>query len=151
LRGTGEWGRRKWGLEELFYRYGVDVYICGHEHNSERHFDIAPGGRAGGRTREMEATTYIVTGAGGDREGNTPFESEQPERVASRAEIWGYSILEVHNATHLYYEQRACDLEPKEGGRERDEVVDQVWLVQHRHGSFECRPQEEGEEEVAVA
>jgi len=106
----------------------------------------------------MEATTYIVTGAGGNREGNTPFESEQPERVASRAEIWGYSILEVHNSTHLYYEQRACDLDPpegKEGGRERDEVVDKVWLVQHRHGSFECRPEEGGEgggeEGVAVA
>ena len=151
LRGTvegraGRSRRRKWGLEELFYRYGVDVYICGHKHNSERHFDIAPGGRTGGRTREMKATTYIVTGAGGNREGNTPFESEQPRRVASRAESWGYSILEVYNATHLYYEQRGCDVEPKDGGRERDALVDGAWLVQHRHGSFESRAEEEGQE-----
>lgn len=125
-------------MEELFYTYGVDLYFCGHEHNSERLFDVVKG-ETGRRTRDMQGTTYIVTGAGGNREGVTPFLSQAPARVASRAEVWGYSILEVHNATHVYYEQRACDRgEGREGeGRVRDEVVDSVWLVQHAHGPFE--------------
>ncbi|TFJ85222.1 hypothetical protein NSK_003645 [Nannochloropsis salina CCMP1776] len=136
LRGKGR--KRKWGLEELFYTYGVDVYFCGHEHNSERLFDVVKG-ETGRRTSDMQGTTYIVTGAGGNREGVTPFLSQAPARVASRAEVWGYSILEVHNATHVYYEQRACDRgEGRDGkGRARDEVVDSVWLVQHAHGPFE--------------
>ncbi len=97
----------------------------------------------------MPSTTYIVTGAGGNREDNTPFESEQPPRVASRAEIWGYSVLEIHNATHLYYEQRACD--HHEGEHDRDDLVDSVWLVQTQHGSFEARAMADEEAVAALA
>ena len=142
-------GKRQFGLEKMFHRYGVDVYLCGHEHNSERHFDIAPGGKTTRSTVNMPSTTYIVTGAGGNREDNTPFESEQPPRVASRAEIWGYSVLEIHNATHLYYEQRACD--HHEGEHDRDDLVDSVWLVQTQHGSFEARAMADEEAVAALA
>ena len=33
-------GTYMYGLEEVFYKYGVDFYICGHEHNYERMYDI---------------------------------------------------------------------------------------------------------------
>lgn len=59
---------KRFGLEALFHRYGVDLYICGHEHNSERHFDVAFG-ESTQATVDPPATTYIVTGAGGNREG----------------------------------------------------------------------------------
>ncbi|EWM25745.1 isoform a [Nannochloropsis gaditana] len=124
LRGKGR--KRKWGLEELFYTYGVDLYFCGHEHNSERLFDVVKG-ETGRRTRDMQGTTYIVTGAGGNREGVTPFLSQAPARVASRAEVWGYSILEVHNATHVYYEQRACDRGEGREGEGRRSGRREVW------------------------
>jgi hypothetical protein len=29
----------KHGLETLFHQYGVDFYMCGHEHDYERMFD----------------------------------------------------------------------------------------------------------------
>ena len=29
-------GGRRFGLEQLMARFGVDVYLCGHEHNYER-------------------------------------------------------------------------------------------------------------------
>jgi hypothetical protein len=67
----------------------------------------------------------------------TPFTTDAPPRVAARSLEWGYSVLEVHNATHLYYEQRACD---RHGGHhDRDDVIDSVWLVQRQHGSFAGR------------
>lgn len=59
-------------------RYGVDLYLCGHEHNYERMYDIAPdfnilspwtSGKTTQSTVDMPATTYIVTGAaGGERQ-----------------------------------------------------------------------------------
>lgn len=124
---------KRFGLEELFHRFGVDVYLCGHQHNSERHYDVAFGASTQS-TVDPPATTYIVTGAGGNREGITPFTTDAPPRVASRALEWGYSVLEIHNATHLYYEQRGCD--GHVGHHDRDAVIDSVWLVQRQHGSF---------------
>lgn len=131
---SGEGGlEMRFGLEELFHKHGVDLYLCGHEHNSERHYDVAFGASTRA-TVDPPATTYIVTGAGGNREDITPFTSRAPPRVAARALEWGYSVLEVHNATHLYFEQRGCD--SHQGHHDRDEVIDSVWLVQREHGSF---------------
>lgn len=31
---------RKYGLEKIFHKYGVDLYLAGHEHNYERMFDV---------------------------------------------------------------------------------------------------------------
>ena len=76
--------------------------------------------------------------------GITPFTTDAPPRVAARALEWGYSVLEVHNATHLYFEQRGCDRHG--GNHDRDEVIDSVWLVQRRHGSFARVPVGTGDE-----
>ncbi len=54
--------------------------------------------------------------------------------MAARALEWGYSVLEIHNATHLYFEQRGCDRH--NGHHDRDEVIDSTWIVQRQHGSF---------------
>jgi acid phosphatase type 7 len=81
----------------------VDLYLCGHQHNYERMFDIAPGGKTTRSTTNPPATTYIVTGAGGNRENCTVFKGDPDPRVAFRAPEWGYSILELHNNTHLYW------------------------------------------------
>ena len=92
---------RRFGLEKLFYEHGVDLYLCGHQHNSERcvvdgvggcwraslstasrdqslayhhksptrrHYDVAFG-ESTQTTVDPPATTFIVTGAGGNREG----------------------------------------------------------------------------------
>lgn len=46
-------------------------------------------------------TTYILNGAGGNREGNTHFPASRPEWSASAISEWGYGVLELHNATTL--------------------------------------------------
>lgn len=126
----------KFGLEKVFFEAGVDLYLCGHQHNSERHFDVAFGATTRS-TEDPPATTYIVTGAGGNREDITPFTTDIPSRVAARSMEWGYSVLEVHNATHVYFEQRGCDRHG--GNHDRDEVVDATWIVQRTHKGFANR------------
>lgn len=52
---------KHFGLEKLFYAHGVDIYLCGHQHNAERHYDVAFG-ETTGATIDPPSTTYIVTG-----------------------------------------------------------------------------------------
>ena len=47
-------------------------------------------------------TVYVVTKVGGNREDITPFRHRRP---AARVK-GGYSVLEVQNPTHVYFEQR---------------------------------------------
>ena len=135
-------GSHRYGLESLFYKYGVDLYLNGHEHNYERMFDVAPhetydwtAGVTTGSTFNPPATTYIVTGDAGNNENHEPFTLEQPARSAYRTDAYGYSRMTVYNATHLFWEQVQCDLseEPVLLGV----VVDSTWIVQEYHGSFE--------------
>ena len=44
-------------------RYGVDLYLCAHQHNYERTFDVV-NGTTERRTVNMRATTHILSGAG---------------------------------------------------------------------------------------
>ena len=44
-------------------RYGVDLYLCAHQHNYERTFDV-DNGTTERRTVNMRATTHILSGAG---------------------------------------------------------------------------------------
>ena len=78
----GEGIRDGTGLERLFYENGVDLFLSGHVHNYERHFDIAPSpepqhewtdGVTTRRTIDPPATTYIVTGAAGNVERHAPL------------------------------------------------------------------------------
>ena len=135
-------GSFKYGLESLFYKYGVDLFLNGHEHNYERMYDVAPNETfdwtAGVTTKSTfnpPATTYIVTGDAGSNENHEPFTLEQPARSAYRTDAYGYSRMTVHNASHLFWEQVQCDLsqEPALEGV----VVDSTWIVQEHHGSFE--------------
>ena len=57
----------KSSLEEVFHSYGVDLYLCGHEHNYERmhaiYKEVMDSSAGGANPR---ATTYIVTGDAGN-------------------------------------------------------------------------------------
>jgi hypothetical protein len=59
----------KWGLESLFHKYGVDFFMCGHEHDYERMYDVAPSansaepwlsGKTTQTTTDMPATTCAL-------------------------------------------------------------------------------------------
>ncbi|MEH1923081.1 metallophosphoesterase family protein [Nostoc sp.] len=65
----------------LFQKYGVQLYINGHEHNYER-------------TRAINGTTYLVCGAGA---GNRPV---------GRSEWTGYSTSDLSFASYEVYKDR---------------------------------------------
>ncbi|HEY9752980.1 MAG TPA: metallophosphoesterase, partial [Coleofasciculaceae cyanobacterium] len=66
-------------LTPLFQKYGVQLYINGHEHSYER-------------TRSINGTTYLITGIGGASLRQTG-RREWTESATSR---FGFSALEVY-------------------------------------------------------
>ncbi|KAF4131445.1 Iron/zinc purple acid phosphatase-like protein C [Phytophthora infestans] len=126
-------------LEDKFFKHGVDVYLCGHQHNYERAFDVYKS-RTWKRTRNMRATTHILTGASGQYLTTImrkAFERPAEAWDAFRNNIFGYSRMEVVNATHLHWQQIEADPENPAARGHYGEIVDDVWLVQERHGSFD--------------
>lgn len=140
----GSW---KYGLEELFYKHGVDLYIAGHEHDYERMYDVAPrynaktpwlSGVTTRSTKDPPATTYIVTGSAGNVEDHEPFTRKAPARSAKRLNTYGWSKLAVHNATHLLWQQVQTD--SGEPASTWNAVMDETWIVQRHHGPFSRHP-----------
>ena len=130
MRGSGNAS-----IEALFYAYGVDFYFSGHVHNYERLADVAPGGISTQTTVDMPATTHVVVGGGGSDEGKLGFHLPNAgNRSLVRLEEFGYGRLVVHNASHARWQYECteahCAAKP---------VVDDVWFVQRRHGSFANR------------
>mmetsp|Transcript_516 Transcript_516/g.766 ORF Transcript_516/g.766 Transcript_516/m.766 type:complete len:741 (+) Transcript_516:99-2321(+) len=138
-------GKYVYGLEQLLYQYGVDLWLNGHEHNYERMYDIEPNeiftylsGKTTKTTVNPPGTVYIVTGDGGNYEDHEVFTRPQPTRTAFRTDAYGYSRMAVYNATHLHWEQVICDLSQPTPVVKK--VVDSFWLVQFNHGPFGVTP-----------
>jgi len=134
------------GLEELFYEFGVDICFAGHVHNYERFFDMRPtrtktssrySAASGRRTVNPAATTYIVTGGGGNADGAVRFEEAMnPSFTAARVGgVFSYGKLTVANATHALYRHYAA-----ENSAARGTIVDEVWMTQEHHGDFREHP-----------
>jgi len=111
------------GLEPLLNEHRVDLFVNGHEHNTERHYAVrdgrlvtgpsagAPGGNASRPEvlRDAAAPIYLVTGCAGNVEGHEIFQRPQPAYSAFRAATYGYSRLTVHNASALLLELVQAD------------------------------------------
>ena len=124
----------KYGMEELLFKYGVDFFINGHEHDYERSWPVYKG-QSDQSNVDPKGTIYVVTGAAGSSELHEPFTREQPEWSAYRSNTFGYSRMHIHNATHLRWQQVQTDptlFGPELYGR----VIDDAWVIQHRHGPF---------------
>ncbi|CAH1253830.1 ACP7 [Branchiostoma lanceolatum] len=72
IRCTKEAREYRSEIEELFQRYHVDVYVCGHNHQYERSWPVSDGNVTAKNYNNPAATVYIVTGAAGNPEGNDP-------------------------------------------------------------------------------
>lgn len=151
-------GSFKYGLEELFYRHGVDMYMAGHEHNYERMFDVSPkwnpmmpwlSGITTESTIDPPATTYIVTGSAGNVEDHEAFTRPAPRRSAKRLNTYGWSKMTVYNASHIYWQQFQTDSgqPPSTWGQ----VMEATWLVQNHHGPFSQHPRRKEVENSGVA
>ncbi|XP_011256652.1 acid phosphatase type 7 [Camponotus floridanus] len=113
------------GLEDLFFKYKVDLEIWAHEHSYERMWPMYNFQVYNGSYEEpyknYKAPVHIITGSAGCKEGREKFVPDQPAWSAYRSSDYGYTRMKAFNKTHLYLEQVSDD---KEGA-----VLDRVWLV----------------------
>ncbi|EEB14144.1 acid phosphatase precursor, putative [Pediculus humanus corporis] len=121
------------GLEDLFYRYGVDVEIWGHEHSYERtwplyNYKIYNGSTGVNPYHNPGAPVHIITGSAGCNEYVDHFKSKLGDWSAFHSSDYGYTRMKAYNKTHLYFEQVSVD---KDGL-----VIDNFWIVKDFHKSY---------------
>ncbi|XP_043948882.1 acid phosphatase type 7 isoform X4 [Drosophila biarmipes] len=123
----------KWfGLEDLFFKHGVDVEIFAHEHFYTRLWPIynykVYNGSAEAPYTNPKAPIQIITGSAGCKEEREPFSHELPEWNAYHSNDYGYTRLKAHNGTHMHFEQVSDD---QDGA-----IVDSFWVIKDQHGSY---------------
>ncbi|XP_014257280.1 acid phosphatase type 7-like [Cimex lectularius] len=122
----------KWfGLENLFYKYGVDLHFSGHRHSYERMYPvydyIVKKGSKKKPYYNPEAPVHIITGSAGCQESMSNFTDVPPPWSAFRSSNYGFTVLEVYNSSHLHVQQIAVDF------GDYGEVIDDVWIVKTKH------------------
>ncbi|TKS86515.1 Acid phosphatase type 7 [Collichthys lucidus] len=101
------------GLEDLFYRYGVDLELWAHEHTYERLWPVY-GDKVCNGSKEQpyvnpKAPVHIITGSAGCRERTDRFNPNPKDWSAFRSTDYGYTRMQLVNATHIYLEQISDD------------------------------------------
>jgi acid phosphatase type 7 len=89
-------------FEEMFHKHDVTLFVTGHVHAYERTTPIYRN-RVVGDYHDPKATTYIVNGAAGCREGFTQgWHRPHPEwSVKIDDKETGYGVLDVQSETDL--------------------------------------------------
>ena len=102
-----------YGLEKMFYDYGVDLELWAHEHSYERLWPIYDwaiyNGSKAEPYRNPGAPAHVITGSAGCFEQHNPFLNQTQIYSAFRSDDYGYSRMKILNATHLYLEQVSDD------------------------------------------
>uniref|UniRef100_A0A1L8EFG2 Purple acid phosphatase n=1 Tax=Haematobia irritans TaxID=7368 RepID=A0A1L8EFG2_HAEIR len=123
---------KMFGLEDLFYKYGVDVEFFAHEHFYTRLWPIYDfkvyNGSIEAPYTNAKAPIQIITGSAGCNENREPFSKVLPEWNAFHSNDYGYTRLKAHNGTHLYFEQVSDD---KNG-----DIIDSFWIIKDKHGAY---------------
>jgi len=102
--------------EDLFYKYGVDVVLQGHVHAYERTYRMYKWNQS-----QKGGAWYMTDGHAGNSEGlYYHWQEPQPAWSAYRESVFGFSTIEIFNATHLHWQMI----------RANDSVVrDDAWLI----------------------
>jgi hypothetical protein len=120
-----------YGLEDLFYKYGVDLTFWAHEHSYERFWPVYNETTRNGSYEKPYtnpgAPVHIVTGSAGCNEKHDSW-GPLKNITAFRSADYGYTRMQVYNRTHLYLEQVSDDQDGK--------IIDDIWLIKDSHGSF---------------
>ncbi|XP_064480841.1 acid phosphatase type 7-like [Ornithodoros turicata] len=113
------------GLEDLLYENGVDLYFAGHQHSYERLWPTYNNKVYNGSYEQPyvnpRATVHVVTGAAGCDEGLSPFMEIPQAWSAKRILDYGYMSMTLLNGTHVALEQISTS--------NPGQVVDAVTLV----------------------
>jgi len=119
-------GYLRFGLEELLYKYGVDLFLCGHEHSYERIWPVYRQQVIQYNLLNAKAPIHIVTGAAGNKEDFDLFMGPYYPWSAVRNSDYSISKMTVFNHTHIYYEQINIDRK----------IVDNFWVIKYSHGPY---------------
>uniref|UniRef100_A0A1I7YKF4 Purple acid phosphatase n=1 Tax=Steinernema glaseri TaxID=37863 RepID=A0A1I7YKF4_9BILA len=111
------------GLEKLFNEKGVDICFWGHKHFYERLFPVYDN-RSFYQSLNVyyntQTPTYIVNGCAGNREDHALFDATATPYSAVRSEEYGYTVMKIHNATHIHLQQIAA---------QKGTFVDNLWIT----------------------
>jgi len=126
-------------LEPLYAKFGVDLYLAGHEHNYESMWPVLNSTVAEKKTFiDPKAPVHFTSGAGG-APGLDTF-GDSAEFIRNRLSDWGYGRITAHNASHFTYDHILND----DGS-----LFDSVTVVKSSHGPYEMLMRAE-ETEVSV-
>ncbi|XP_040575753.1 acid phosphatase type 7 [Lepeophtheirus salmonis] len=113
-----------YGLEDLMYKYKVDLAVWAHEHDYERLWPIYNTKVMNGSYERPydnpKAPVHIITGSAGCQERHDGF-LPLPNRTAFRSMDYGYTRLNVMNGSHLHIQQVSDD---QEGA-----IIDDFWII----------------------
>jgi len=125
-------------FDSLSYKYGVDIYFCGHSHNYDRMY---PFHGSAGQSYNSTPNVYtdpkyliqIVAGSPGNKEDISTGLGPAAWR-AYNSLTYGYGHLTIFNSTHLYWEweQTATSMELLQNRAAL--IKDRLWVIQHTHG-----------------
>ncbi|KAH9387759.1 Acid phosphatase type 7 [Tyrophagus putrescentiae] len=120
----------QYGLEDLFYKYGVDIVFGAHEHTYERLFPVYDKKVYNGSVEEPyknpKAPIHLLIGSAGCPELIDPFVSQPKPWSAKRISDYGVTEFEVLNKTHIYMRQRSTD--------KKGLIVDDAMFIKEKHG-----------------
>ncbi|KAN0022032.1 hypothetical protein ACTFIU_004186 [Dictyostelium citrinum] len=93
-----------YSLENLLYKYNVDMFISGHTHSSERTLPTY-NGQPMGTYSNPKATIHITVGTGGNSEGNQHHWYPQPVWSSGyRISDNGFGLMNFINSTTLSWQ-----------------------------------------------
>lgn len=118
-------------LEDIFHKYGVDLFISGHQHLYERTYPVYKNKVLAFSNRNPRATIHFIVGSLGNQY-LTEFSSKPggpwSANVVSAMEMEIYGKVKAFNDTHLFWTaNKAMD----------NGVVDKAWIIQNQHGPFD--------------
>uniref|UniRef100_A0A914C750 Iron/zinc purple acid phosphatase-like C-terminal domain-containing protein n=2 Tax=Acrobeloides nanus TaxID=290746 RepID=A0A914C750_9BILA len=119
-----------YGLEKVFWKYGVDLEIWAHEHTFERMFPLYNRTVYNGTESpyvDPPAPVHVVTGSAGCQENTDTFIEHPPPWSAFRSSNYGFSRMQIFNATHLYFEQTSAA---------KNLTEDSFWLIKNKHKPY---------------
>lgn len=98
-------------LEDLFYRYSVDVIFAGHMHNYEREMPIYQNMSVPSEVdlphyhRNPKAQVSILSGSAGSDHLHDAISATPQLWSVINVDNYGFGVLSVLNSSHIYWEQ----------------------------------------------
>ena len=92
------------GVEKLFLKYGVDIYLNGHDHIYERILPMNDGKIQRGKKGDYidpNGMVHLTTGSAGCYLNTPPMNPTPPEYNVMLSREFSYTRLRAYNRTHL--------------------------------------------------